>query len=79
VIFGDPRVGTALMQDDPRIGLELPLRILVWEQDGTTCVGYRSPRQLTDVYDVSRHEGVLAGMEKLLSELVAEAVAEAAA
>jgi uncharacterized protein (DUF302 family) len=32
VSFGDPRVGTLLMQADPTIGYELPLRILVWRQ-----------------------------------------------
>ena len=31
VVFGNPRAGTPLMQSDPRIGIELPLRMLVWE------------------------------------------------
>jgi uncharacterized protein (DUF302 family) len=30
LVFGDPRVGTLLMQADPTIGYELPLRALVW-------------------------------------------------
>jgi len=30
VVFGNPRTGTPLMQQDPRIGIELPLRMLVW-------------------------------------------------
>ena len=29
LVFGDPAVGTALMQTDPRVGIELPLRILI--------------------------------------------------
>ena len=28
LVFGDPAVGTALMQADPRVGIELPLRLL---------------------------------------------------
>lgn len=73
LIFGDPAVGTVLMQADRRIGLELPLRILVWEQDGATRIGYRSPEELAALYDIASHENVLAGMTQLLSDLVAEA------
>jgi uncharacterized protein (DUF302 family) len=29
VVFGNPRAGTLLMQQDPRVGIELPLRLLV--------------------------------------------------
>jgi uncharacterized protein (DUF302 family) len=32
VSFGDPRVGTLLMQADPTLGYELPLRMLVWRR-----------------------------------------------
>jgi uncharacterized protein (DUF302 family) len=46
LVFGDPAVGTALMQADPRVGIDLPLRMLVWAQDGRTRVGYRDPRGL---------------------------------
>lgn len=73
LVFGDPGVGTILMQSDRRIGLELPLRILVWEQDGTTRVGYRSPQDLATLYDVESHRNVLAGMANLLAQLVSEA------
>jgi len=31
IVFGSPKVGTLLMQQDPSISLELPLRISVWE------------------------------------------------
>ena len=49
VVFGNPRAGTPLMQDDPRIGIELPLKILVWESDGVVSLGeedYFSVRKL---------------------------------
>jgi uncharacterized protein (DUF302 family) len=47
LIFGDPTVGTGLMQLDPRVGLDLPLRMLVWRRtDGRTAIAYRDPRGL---------------------------------
>jgi uncharacterized protein (DUF302 family) len=75
LIFGDPRVGTPLMQDDPEIGYELPLRVLVWDADGQTKVGYRAPVELADSYAVADREEVLRRMGALLEALVAESTA----
>ncbi len=34
VLFGNPRAGTALMEQNRAIGIELPLKALIWEADG---------------------------------------------
>ena len=34
------------MQVDPQVGLDLPLRMLVWTQGDRTAVGYRDPHRL---------------------------------
>jgi uncharacterized protein (DUF302 family) len=73
ILFGNPRSGTPLMQDDRRIGIELPLRILVWEEDAEVRIGYRDPRELSSTYDVRAHEATLDQMAKLLEELATEA------
>jgi uncharacterized protein (DUF302 family) len=73
ILFGNPRSGTPLMQDDPRIGIELPLRILVWQDDAEVCIGYRDPRELSSTYDVRAHEATLDQMAKLLEELATDA------
>jgi len=42
VIFGNPRMGTALMQQDMTVGLDLPLRVLVYkDSDGVVKMAYR--------------------------------------
>jgi len=42
VIFGNPKAGTKLMQQDMRVGLDLPLRILVYKaNDGQVKMAYR--------------------------------------
>jgi uncharacterized protein (DUF302 family) len=43
LVFGSPTAGTPLMQADPRAGIDLPLRILVWSDDGGTRVAFRDP------------------------------------
>ncbi len=75
VVFGNPRTGTPLMQADPRIGIELPLRIVVWSRDDATTVGYDDPRELADIYDVGEHAQTLEAMAALLSALAQEAAA----
>ena len=75
VIFGDPRAGTPLMQRDPRVGYELPLRLLVWDEGGHTEIGYRPPVELGADYRVADHVAVLERMTALLEQLVAESIA----
>jgi len=77
VLFGSARSGTPLMQSDPRVGIELPLRILVWRDGRDVLLGYRDPRDLSDSYDVGEHEATLAQMASLLDELTAEAAGQA--
>jgi uncharacterized protein (DUF302 family) len=73
VVFGNPQAGTALMQRDPRIGYELPLRMLVWQEDDRVLVGYQDPTELASRYDVADHRLALDRMAALLGELAAEA------
>ena len=73
ILFGNPRSGTPLMQDDPRIGIELPLRILVWQDGAEVRIGYRDPRELSNTYEVKAHDTTLDQMAKLLEELTTEA------
>ena len=76
VLFGNPRAGTPLMESDPRIGIELPLRMLVWEAAGATMVGYNDPRDLGRIYAVDRHGPTLEAMSNLLAELSHKATAQ---
>jgi uncharacterized protein (DUF302 family) len=47
VIFGSPKAGTPLMQAAPSIAIDLPLKILVWEDaQGKVWVSYNSPAYL---------------------------------
>ncbi len=73
ILFGDPRVGTLLMQADRRVGIELPLRILVWDQGDRTLVGHNDPRELAGVYRLPTATPTLDAMSSLLQTLAAEA------
>jgi uncharacterized protein (DUF302 family) len=47
LIFGNPRAGTPVMLAAPRSAIDLPLKILVWEDDqGKVWITYNSPTYL---------------------------------
>jgi uncharacterized protein (DUF302 family) len=77
VIFGNPAVGTPLMQADARVGIELPLRILVWSDSGTTRIAYEDPHDLASRYGVPPSTPQLDGMAGLLAQLADEIVGPA--
>jgi uncharacterized protein (DUF302 family) len=52
LIFGSPKAGTPLMQAAPSIAIDLPLKILVWEDaQKTVWVSYNSPAYLQQRHD----------------------------
>ena len=47
LIFGNPKAGTPLMIASPSIAIDLPLKILVWEDaDGKVWISYNAPAYL---------------------------------
>jgi uncharacterized protein (DUF302 family) len=74
LVFGNPKVGTALMQANPSVGIELPLRMLIWDAHGTTRIGFSDPAELAGPYDLAGARTVLSRLRGLLDELVADAI-----
>jgi len=73
VIFGHPKSGTPLLAAAPTVGLDLPLKALVWEDaEGATWIAHNDP-----AYIVSRHavpdalERNIAGAAALIAEAAA--------
>ena len=53
VMFGKPAVGASVMLASPLAGLDLPLKVLVWEDtNGAVSVSYNSPVFLAERYHV---------------------------
>jgi uncharacterized protein (DUF302 family) len=61
------------MQADPRVGIELPLRMLIWQDRAGTDVGYLDPRGLADRYALDGHEQTLERPAAVLSKVAAAA------
>jgi uncharacterized protein (DUF302 family) len=75
LVFGNPRAGTPLMQTAQTLGIDLPLRALVWrDASGATHVGYNDPRWLARRHAAEAgNEAILKAMADFLAAIVDEA------
>jgi uncharacterized protein (DUF302 family) len=53
VIFGSPKGGTPVMQAAPVAALDLPLKVLVWDDGEETKIAYTAPSELAARYGLS--------------------------
>jgi uncharacterized protein (DUF302 family) len=53
VIFGSPIAGTPVMAAVPLAALDLPLKVLVWDDGGETKLAYTAPAELAERYGLS--------------------------
>ncbi|MDQ2835356.1 MAG: DUF302 domain-containing protein [Acidobacteriota bacterium] len=70
VIFGNPKAGTPLMVASPTVALDLPLKVLVWEDaEGQVWVTYNSPEYLQRRHDLAPELlGKIAGVRAIAEE-----------
>lgn len=72
VIFGSPQAGTPVMQAAPLAALDLPLKVLVWDDNGQTALSYTKPAALAARYELSDELAArLAGIEPLTDAVIA--------
>jgi uncharacterized protein (DUF302 family) len=74
LIFGAAKAGTPLMQSVQTIGIELPLKALVWQDEtGTTFLSYNNPAYLTHRHELGESaKSVVEGMSNALKAIVAK-------
>jgi len=53
VIFGSPVAGTPIMEASPLAALDLPLKVLVWDDGGRTQLNYVEPAELARRYGLT--------------------------
>lgn len=74
IVFGSPKVGTKLMQDNPSISIELPLKIAVWEdKSGSVWATFPQMGAMAAEYGLEA-EPVVRNMQHLLEKIVVQSV-----
>jgi len=55
IIFGNPKIGTVLMQCKQSVGIDLPQKALVWEDStGQVWLSYNNPQYLAERHQIKQ-------------------------
>lgn len=74
LIFGNPKLGTPLMGSAITVGIDLPMKLLVWEDaDGKVWLAYNDPYYLAKRHGIQDQEAVLKKMAGALNKLTDKA------
>ena len=77
IIFGNPKLGTPLMLENPAMGLDLPLKALAYtDANGQTYLTYTAPAELQSRHRISENSGIIAKMTGALDAMTSAAVSE---
>jgi uncharacterized protein (DUF302 family) len=69
IIFGNPKAGTPLMDAYPLVGLELPLKMLVWQEGATVNVAYTPMSEIAQRYGITGRDAQIAAIDHALDSL----------
>lgn len=77
LIFGNPEMGTKLMQAGQTAGLDLPMRVLVYQTEGGEVhVVYHDPEEVAEMHGIDDDLEVVEKMTGALDKLTDNAIAE---
>jgi uncharacterized protein (DUF302 family) len=67
VIFGNPKVGTPLMQCGQSVGIDLPQKALIWQDEsGQVWLSYNDPKYLASRHSIKECGEIIKKIEKAL-------------
>jgi uncharacterized protein (DUF302 family) len=74
IIFGNPKLGTPLMESNQKIGLDLPMKALIYQaSDNKTYISYTSPAFLAKRHGIQDRDKVFAKMTGALKNFTTAA------
>ncbi len=77
LMFGNPKLGTPALQAGQTAGLDLPLRVVAYEDaNGQVFVAYHNPSELSEDHGIPADAAVLKKMTGALDKLTNKAIAE---
>lgn len=73
LIFGNPTVGTRLMQNRQTIGIDLPLKFLIWEdRQGKVFITYNDPQFIGSRHNIQGLDEILANIARALANFASQ-------
>ena len=74
ILFEDADLTTTLIECQPTTALDLPLKILVWEENGDVYIAFMDPRFMKKRFMLTGCEEIVDDMGTLLSKIVVDAM-----
>ncbi len=75
LVFGNPRVGSLLLQENPSVGIDLPLKALAWTADDRHWFAYNLPSFLARRHGIEQR-GIIEKMSQALETAAHVAVVD---
>lgn len=80
LIFGNPKLGTILMQGNGRFAVDLPLKMAVWaDEAGAVNITYKSPQSLAEAHNADSNSKPFKNMAAALAAFSKAAAGQAEA
>src|ERR1700743_1202555 len=71
IMFGNPKAGGPLMAENPLVALDLPLKVIAWEdKEKKVWVAYNNASYIEERYNLSHNENSPLNLDPLISKLL---------
>ena len=76
LIVGNPKVGTALMQENPRLAIELPLKILIYKEDKIVRIRYEKISAIAEKYYIKQNFATTEKIDTAMQQLIRSSISK---
>ena len=74
LIVGNPKVGTVLMQENPRLAIELPLKILIYEDGKKVNIRYEKIAAIAEKYHLKQNFATAEKIDAAMLQLIKSSI-----
>lgn len=74
LVVGNPKVGTALMQENPRLAIELPLKILIYKEEKIVRIRYEKISAIAEKYHIKQNFATAEKIDAAMRQLIKLAI-----
>lgn len=74
LIVGNPKVGTTLMQENPRLAIELPLKILIYKEEKIVRIRYEKIAAIAEKYHIKQNFATAEKIDSAMQQLIKLAI-----
>ena len=76
LIVGNPKVGTALMQENPRLAIELPLKILIYKEEKIVRIRYEKISAIAEKYHIKQNFSTAEKIDTAMLQLIKSSISK---